>query len=95
MKWYKYREIWAGGRNEWKYADISNSMSPKPYFDTLANNEYSWSEHFRKLEWKKIKTPPLEYLQKRIRDAKFAIFIKRDELKQLKSLVQKITRKRG
>ena len=66
MRFYKYRELWSSGKSDWEYIDIPNGWEVKEHFDRMAR-EHDWSEHFRGIEYEKVKRPPDEWLEKEIK----------------------------
>lgn len=90
-QWYKYRNTWSHGKDsKWQYTDIPwHYKTAKDYFQSFAN-DYKWSEHYRGVEWIKIKRPPKEYVEERIRETQNALKSNRNELKELKELKEMI-----
>ena len=66
MKFYKYRISWSGSIGKWLYVQLPAWLeTPKSFFDKKAR-EHDWSEHFRGIEYHKVKLPPKEWLEKEI-----------------------------
>lgn len=65
MKFYKFRMQWSSSPGTWEYIRLPEGETPKSFFNEMSR-EYDWSEHFRGIEFKSVKTPPKEWLQKEI-----------------------------
>jgi hypothetical protein len=84
MKWYKYREKWSHGHGDWQYMAIEDDERPKDCLDPILD-DYSWSEHFRGIEYYRMKYVPRVIIQKKIENAKRSIKCKRQQIKDLQA----------
>jgi len=83
FRWYKFRLGWSHGYSKWDYTNIPYGYTARRYFESR-DSEYSYSEHFRGHQWKKIKSPPKEFLEKEIENEKMAIKSCTEQLQALK-----------
>lgn len=66
--WIQWRHTFAYGAGEWHYKEEAAdtlSRSRKFIYDNVIDNlqdEYSYSDKYRGIEWKKIELPPKEVL---------------------------------
>jgi len=67
LKFYKYRRTWSSSPGTWEYIRLPEGETPKSFFHEMAR-EYSWSEHFRGIDYKKVKHPPKAWLEKQVND---------------------------
>jgi len=74
----------AGGYSTWHYIDVPENCNPKEYCKRLSEEQDGWSEHYRRVEYRKVKVP-LEIIEENIRGCRYEIKALRERLKMLKS----------
>jgi hypothetical protein len=95
MKFYKYRTRWSHGIHDWEYTSLPDNTSKeeiKDYFDNLSE-ENNWSEHYRGLDYFKIKHPPKKWFEDNIKWTKLDIKNKKLYLKELQEIYGASNRK--
>jgi len=75
-KWYRYRSMSSSGYSHWNYVCIPDCLSKEKitnYIEENCSDVPTWSEHYRKVEWKRCVKLPAKILETEIRNAKLAI----------------------
>jgi hypothetical protein len=86
-RWYRYRSISSGGYSPWNYinvpSDVKTEKDFREFFEERGDVP-TWSEHYRKVEWKRCSKLPKSILDSEIRTTERQIEILQMELKALK-----------
>lgn len=91
LLWYKWRQHTSSSVSEWRYISVNADMNymPKKEWieEMLDRNNFldKWSEHYRRVEIRKVKTIPVKDLKEKINDIKDTITNLSNELKDLDS----------
>jgi len=103
MKWLKSRSTSSSGRDRWVYEPlyvirVSKEMLKdiKYKIDKMAD-DYSWSEHFRGIEWEIISTKqvPNKHIEEAYKDVKYKIKYYKVCIKELKEHLPKLKELQG
>jgi len=97
MTYYKWREMSSSGYSSWEYIALPDYISNKEvgsYLDdqNMLNN---WSEHFRGVEWHKVKRMPRREIESKIKSAQSSIEWHQENLKLLKSMLSTYPKIKG
>jgi len=99
MNWYKFRECSSSGYSSWSYTPIDPDTAKtyggvgKYIRERFSFND--WSEHFRGVEYFRIKHPPRLELKRQIESAKARAKAYREEAKALQAELAKIPEASG
>jgi len=85
LQFYKYRTTHSSGPGNWAYVEVNKEYA-KEYFDDMTR-EWNWSEHFRGIEYKKIKSPPKEWFEGKIIESKNLIFSHKNKVNRYKKIL--------
>lgn len=70
MRWYRWREKWAWGFGDWRFAEYGNESTEVLVADTIGEDnsrEHDHSDKYRGVEVEEILAPPPEYLRNLIK----------------------------
>lgn len=75
MKWIRYRAMCSYGYNKWEYIELPDAISIRDNdavidFIEDQGNVPTWSEHYRRVEWKVAKSMPLKIINEKLESAK-------------------------
>lgn len=75
MKWIRYRSMCSSGYNKWEYIELPSYISIRDndaVIDFIEDRDDvpTWSEHYRRVEWKSVKSLPKKIIERRIESAK-------------------------
>jgi len=94
--WLKYRTKWSSGIGEWDFiyfsSDSRTRITKKELEESIIpsiTNKYNYSEHFRGIDWIKIKHPPKEFFKKFIEQKEKHVLYCAKELKIFKDKFKK------
>jgi hypothetical protein len=99
MKMFKYRQHYAWGLGDWKYLCLSDDCGYKDsemdqYLDDRGLLD-TYSDKFRRVTWKKVKTLPRKILVEKIKDVKTEIEDTKEMLKDLNNLLKELPKSNG
>jgi len=86
LQFYKYRTEHSSGVSKWEYVELYPDYA-KTHFNEMAR-EWDWSEHFRGITYKKIKSPPKEWFEEQIKKSKRSILHHQDILRRYSKFVK-------
>ena len=92
MKFYKYRQMFSHGYTNWEYIHIPDCYGPKDIEEYLENKNLldKWSEHFRKVEYKRVTKLPKDISDRMIDEAKRTINNAKTEIEYYQSFIKKM-----
>ena len=87
--WFKYRECLSSGKLDWQYVELAMTrISDVESYLMEHGNLTTWSEHWRKLEVKRVKVPPEDVVKSRLESVKGKIGFLQREYKRLNRLLK-------
>lgn len=96
MYFLKYKHIFAYGSHDYEYRflgyDYDNEWAKE--ISENIEEEYSWSEHYRGLDYKIVKEPPIEWVVDRIKSLNSEIEGCKSRLIEYNNLLEKIKSKK-
>lgn len=83
--WIKCRAKWSHGFSEWEYSYYGGSSFEEAVDlkKEEAENDYSWSEHYRGVEIELVPIPPAKVVKAEINEVKRFISFYEKKLKEL------------
>ena len=96
--WIKYRTSWSHGYGDWYYHHIdyledNDKEGLEAAIEELAHNDNS-SDHYRGIQWLKVKAPSKEFLEKAIWLAEMSLKSHQEKLLFLKDTLKKVKSKK-
>jgi hypothetical protein len=97
MKYYKYRQKFSSGVGDWDYIVIPDWVTHKevPTYLDDRNMLNNWSEHYRGVEWVRIKKMPRREIIREIKSAEGSIEWHQERVKILKEMLKSYPKIKG